>query len=508
MAIVSISRIQHRRGLKADLPVNLNEGELGWCLDTRELYIGNGNTFTGNTQVLTVWSNNSQLINHTYVGDTGVPAVGAVPRTLGAILDDYLNVKDYGAIGNGVADDTAAIQQAINDEWARLIASPSQQMSRSTINFPAGTYKISASIKLLPYITLNGEGVNRTSIVLASGASGPVFVTADSLGQTGANIGTNGGIIPTSINVKNMSVDGSTDALHPVVLLQRCSGITLSSVSITGAWLTGSAPSTASPGIVVQSLGNAVVTSDITFSSTNIKHCSNAVVIDDPVTRVIVSGCQMTYNYNGIALKGGASGPSYVQITNSEFRHISAQGLYVSTTNRGVSSVNNMYSDVGSIAGVPAIYWASGSHACTSIGDVFSSEVRALQIYDANPSRNLVLDAQQTGIVTNAPEPLTATLTANQVDADSGVRWSLSGNTSCMIQVLYSITWLTYRRSGTLLITSDGTNATLVDSASPLNNDVSLSFNAVVSAGNIDLLYTSTGSGTGTMKYIQTLWNY
>jgi hypothetical protein len=41
MAIVQISRIQHRRGLQQDLP-NLASAELGWSLDERRLYIGNG----------------------------------------------------------------------------------------------------------------------------------------------------------------------------------------------------------------------------------------------------------------------------------------------------------------------------------------------------------------------------------------------------------------------------------------------------------------------------------
>jgi len=35
--------IQIRRGLKADLPI-LSEGEMGFCTDTKEIYIGNGIT--------------------------------------------------------------------------------------------------------------------------------------------------------------------------------------------------------------------------------------------------------------------------------------------------------------------------------------------------------------------------------------------------------------------------------------------------------------------------------
>lgn len=58
MAVISISRIQVRRGYQEDLP-QLASGEMGWSIDTQKLYIGNG-TLTegapaiGNTEVLTV----------------------------------------------------------------------------------------------------------------------------------------------------------------------------------------------------------------------------------------------------------------------------------------------------------------------------------------------------------------------------------------------------------------------------------------------------------------------
>jgi len=60
MAVIQISRIQHRRGLEADLP-NLASGELGWSVDTRQLYIGNGTIeegapSLGKTKILTEYS--------------------------------------------------------------------------------------------------------------------------------------------------------------------------------------------------------------------------------------------------------------------------------------------------------------------------------------------------------------------------------------------------------------------------------------------------------------------
>ena len=61
MAILQISQIKHRRGLNTDLP-QLGSAELGWSIDTRQLYIGNvtlaeGAPEIGNTEILTEYSN-------------------------------------------------------------------------------------------------------------------------------------------------------------------------------------------------------------------------------------------------------------------------------------------------------------------------------------------------------------------------------------------------------------------------------------------------------------------
>lgn len=69
MAIVQISQIKHRRGLQENLP-QLASAELGWSVDARRLYIGNGSLAegapeTGNTEILTEYSNIPGVTSYT-----------------------------------------------------------------------------------------------------------------------------------------------------------------------------------------------------------------------------------------------------------------------------------------------------------------------------------------------------------------------------------------------------------------------------------------------------------
>ena len=61
-------------------------------------------------------------------------ATNAVPRSFQARAGDVFNVKDFGAVGNGTADDTAAITAAI----AAAVAVP---FAGAAVYFPSGSYK-------------------------------------------------------------------------------------------------------------------------------------------------------------------------------------------------------------------------------------------------------------------------------------------------------------------------------------------------------------------------------
>jgi hypothetical protein len=84
---------------------------------------------------------------------------GAVARTAQSKLRENVSVKDFGAVGDGVADDTAALQLALN--WAASAG--------GRLFFPAGTYKITSALTL----TMNAASdTSQNRVALIGAGSG------------------------------------------------------------------------------------------------------------------------------------------------------------------------------------------------------------------------------------------------------------------------------------------------------------------------------------------------
>jgi hypothetical protein len=92
------------------------------------------------------------LVTQPYaIGTTGAESVsfqqsgtGSVPRTVDAKLKEFVSVKDFGAVGDGVTDDTAAIQAAVD--------------AADTIYIPNGQYLISSTITVGSLKKIYGDG--------------------------------------------------------------------------------------------------------------------------------------------------------------------------------------------------------------------------------------------------------------------------------------------------------------------------------------------------------------
>lgn len=89
---------------------------------------------------------------------------GAVSRTGQSKLRDIVSVKDFGAVGDGITDDTAAINAAI-----------ASVLNGGSVYFPRGVYKATTTI-YVPYgVILFGCGVQHTPNILALTAQGSVI---------------------------------------------------------------------------------------------------------------------------------------------------------------------------------------------------------------------------------------------------------------------------------------------------------------------------------------------
>jgi hypothetical protein len=116
-------------------------------------------------------------------GTVYTPAgTGAVATTVQAKLRESVSVKDFGAVGDGTTDDTAAIQAAIDAAQGKPVYAPS------------GTYKITSTVSMTSYGTntfrqgcqLIGDGIGKTIFdnqvssapmfnLIASGTAGSHF---------------------------------------------------------------------------------------------------------------------------------------------------------------------------------------------------------------------------------------------------------------------------------------------------------------------------------------------
>lgn len=373
MAITSISRIQHRRGLKTDLPIALAEGEFGWCLDTRELFIGNSEGFGLNSQILTQWSDNAHIIRNK-LSPLNINLKTSIDRPIGEKLDDFVSIKDFGVIGDGVTDDTVAINAAIADMfYAKTYLDTADIPKHVTIYFPAGVYLISSPILLYPFVKIVGDGIDSTIIRCVDLTSQTYMVeTADSVGDTGANIGLVG-YLPQYITVSNLTLDTANQDLScaNVTRYQHCK---FDSVKFKGSYALGFGLLNSLYAVKLNSIGNTGITHTIDFINCVFTNFTYGVYSDDPVKFTSFTRCTFTQCWSGITLGLVANfgGPYFTTLNQCRFYNLDETAITIKSTNSGEISTQCQYMNCNLLSGTAPIYWGVGTVDNQSIGDVFA----------------------------------------------------------------------------------------------------------------------------------------
>lgn len=117
------------------------------------------------TTIKRIWLDTSVTYKLVLKTDAGVTVWTSDPVYGGYVTSDRTaNVLSHGAAGNGVADDTAAIQAAA-DSLA----------DGGVVTVPAGDYKITGTVTIPPNVEVIGQGINATNLIISADVVGVVL---------------------------------------------------------------------------------------------------------------------------------------------------------------------------------------------------------------------------------------------------------------------------------------------------------------------------------------------
>ena len=538
MAIVQISQITNRKGLAENLP-QLAGAELGWSIDTRQLWIGNGTLeegapVIGNTEILTEFSD---IINidttYTYKGlaagytvQTGSTPSNPVTQSLQSWLDQFASVTDFGATGDGVTDDTAAINRALYQLFCREV---NPQIRRSLF-FPAGVYRVTSSILIPPFATLWGEGADNSVITLDSTEDSSLVAyvarTADSQQQTGVNIGNNGAITPQYVTVQNLGFR-NLDPLTDVLLIEDATNCRFQGVGLYGPLvqsdLTVATNDTA--GIRFAST-ISLICDQIVFDGCTISGLTYGVNTDQQTKGVNITNSKFNTLYSGILLGTNTvsnGGPTGTRITGNLFDQIYAEGIIFGDVSLNASG-HNIFYDVGDrFGGTTTPYTAIidiQSDNNVSIADMFErADAYSGSIDPGTSYPRITLNDTASIATTNGVQTQQGTYTrlsgtkTTLTDDDSGTVTTFnSTETGPAFSINYTVTRGTAYRTGTIMVaasTLDSTGDINYTDDFVENSSTGVSFEFTEAANIVSFVYATTSTGTNaTLSYSINYFGY
>lgn len=522
MAIVQISRITNRKGLQENLP-QLAGAELGWSIDQRRLFIGNGTLqegapIIGNTEILTEFSDIlSFQTTYTYKGQaagytvqTGPSPGTPVSQSMQSWLDQFATVKDFGAVGDGVTDDTAAINRALYQLFCREV---NPQIRRSLF-FPAGVYLVNETIVIPPFATLYGEGADNSVIMLTSGDDSAlrayVARTGDSLQQTGNNIGNNGAITPQYVTISNLGFE-SVDPDVDVFLVEDATDCSFTNVNFVGPLTTTDLTTNANNTAGVRfSSTLALVSKTVTFDRCVFFGTTYGINTDYQVQGITVSNSKFDTLYQGVVLGDVTpinGGPTGFRILHNLFDNIYNQGIKIGTVSLNSTGYNIFY-DVGNhfngVTNPASTIIDIGDANNISVADMFERGDDYSNVY-----RRINLNGTASISFTNGKQMALGsyTTTSSQKvtivnNSVNQVAYTLSTLDSQVFKVTSKLVRGTTYKIATNTFASDGTGGLSTDIEFVQNASPGVTFTYSQSGDTITAYYTSTNTGVdGELTY-------
>ena len=554
MAVVQISRIQVRRGRSNNgtgIP-QLASGELGWAVDTQELYVGNGSVsegapFVGNTRILTEATNIFDLVEQyqykrsdaSYITGSTSP----IQRTLQQRLDDRVSVRSFGALGDGITDDRAAIQRAIDAIYIDYTAEDSVAFDpkrRVEIDIEAGTYIISGPLYLYPFITLKGAGKEKT--VIRTSGDFPAAITVRDPYKT--DPGDDSTLIkyevdvdqysyidqPRYLSVSGITFHGTGTSSH-VFQVNAMRNSVFTDVKFKSAFEFGvdtiSQTNDLNIGLYMLAKSEGITCQDNLFDNCEFEGCAYGVESTYDIQNNTFRSCvfnnlghgaylgwDVVVGVSGSIGSGRQIGPRWTRIENCKFKDIYRQGIYIG---RGVGNISKSNSFVG--VGNDGIMSSASSVKFPIIQFEFDTNVSENDFferaYDLAPATTA--DFRDTDYVSD----IAGSTIANQkffppktiVGAQESILLKLPGSQDAVytIKYFYVSPTIDIMRSGTITLLADLSNDRVhvsdeFDLVGNVADGENLTFTAEFYDSNGDQVKDSivlnySANQTGTLKY-------
>ena len=350
MAVVQISKIQIRRGLKnssSGVP-QLSSAEFAWAVDSQELYIGNGSVsegapYVGNTKILTEHDNLLDQIG-TYQFKEFDTFVGlSEPRTLQSKLDEYVSILDF--IPKDVVPNISSVNCASYFEIAfNQLFKNVDPSYKKVLLIPNGEYLISSGLAIPDGAIIRGE--TQRGAVLNINSNNIRFTT-----KTGLEFS------------EFSSVNRPRNLLFSNLTIKRTSGQTIisgladsvfDSVRFTGAYtLNDSVVSESSDNAAIVWLNNLDGTkvTNVRFKSCDFESnsistkCVQTAVFD---TSIVFDNCKFFVNSTSVYVEGVAGQGNKWQFNDCEFEEVSKQA-FKSTQGRGTRIQRCQFKNCGNL---------------------------------------------------------------------------------------------------------------------------------------------------------------
>ena len=370
MAVVQISKIQIRRGLKNSgigVP-QLSSAEMAWAVDTQELFIGNGSLvegapFVGNTKILTEFDNILELASSYRFTDSPQTAtiIRSEPRSLLSKLDEYVSILDFGAVPDGSTGCAEQFENAFEDLFRNA-----DDKFKKVLLIPNGTYLLERDIQIPSWARIRGE-TKEGAILLLQGQT-ISFITEDgkALSEfTSVNR-------PYNIEISNLTIDRSIGQVD----LTGVRDSKFDNVLFKGEYILGEI----SESIVVRDSAvvwqNSLVglrTTDILFKECDFTQVATAVKCTQSQTfssNINFKSCKFFVNDISIYLSGIPSLDNDWKFKDCVFDQI-ATHVFQGTNARGILFHESQFKNCGNGTNLPS----SPIHEIIDFGSSYNNKV-------------------------------------------------------------------------------------------------------------------------------------